>query len=53
MSPFIVIYLDDNNDLKMAQCRTENDAQVFMEDKLTKFVVVHGNISSVDMAMAS
>jgi hypothetical protein len=53
MKNFIVIYLDDSNDMHMAQFDRENDAMRFMEDKLTKFVVIHGNISGVDMANAS
>ena len=48
MKPFLVVYLDDDNNLHTAEFQTETAAHTAMEDKCCKFVVVHGNIASVD-----
>ncbi len=48
MKPFVVVYLNDSNDLYHKDFQTENEVHEFMEDKGLKFIVIHGNISSVD-----
>jgi hypothetical protein len=53
MKPFLVVYLDDDGNLHTKDFLTENLAHQFMEDKPVKFVVIHGNISSVDEAYSS
>ena len=52
MKPFQVIWLDDSNDLRVAEFDNENQAQAFLESKNCKAVTVFGNIASVDTAYA-
>lgn len=53
MKNFILIYQNDSNDLIVKQFDTENEAHSFMDGKTNKFVIVWGNIASVDDSMGS